>query len=267
MRWWLLLAAAGCGRLGFSATGADGGGPIDDARRDDGSPSTDGPSDATGSSDAPNFVEPCPSAAPIDDPIVWSVLLARPGASTGSPNVSLTAARTLGGAPFASMTTGGGGTGTLSMPTGGAPLLPWLTISGGGMVTATEWPTRAFRVSESLSFVVGTPADLAAMYAAKGLTEDPNKGTVAVSVIDCSFTSYDQVTLTSAPATTVVYFGTTAIPDGNLAATSTAGYAAFLDVPYGDVVLSGTRAGVAFGPITVAVSAARRIVALSLYPQ
>ena len=249
----LVLALGACGRLDFEARSADvtGDGAPGDVATD------------TASNFAYVFPDQCPTTAPTADPMIWAVTTTRLQGGGLAANAEVSISRAFGGPAVATVTTDANGTGTLTIPTGGTAFPTYITVGGAGYVTGVGYATRAFRASEAQNFNVGTAADFAATYAARGLTQAANTATIFVGILRCDNAFVPDITIGSTPAVPLIYASNDGTPEPGRTMTSQVSYAALLDVPFGRVTL--VTAGASIAPLEIEVSAAYPVVYVNLF--
>ncbi|HUS33632.1 MAG TPA: hypothetical protein VMZ53_34250 [Kofleriaceae bacterium] len=187
-----------------------------------------------------------PAPTKADNPAVISGTVVVAGPGTPLQNASV--AGQLAGTPTSIFLahTDASGMFRQSQNTGGTPLDLYLAVSANGLFPTNYYP--AYKVTHSISFpAVGaiqlfsqTDADRLAM--AAGITLDPAKGHIILTVDDCNGKALAGGTVTTSPAGTIRYFAQQ-VPSQTATSTDTLGVVLVANLPVGNVMLSATVGG------------------------
>jgi hypothetical protein len=234
------LAVAGCGRIGFGAVG-------------DAAPGAG--ADGDGSTQP---LLPCPVGASAPDPLMVTgraVRVSFIGTVTGEGNVTAALLDRIGGTTLGSATTSGNGDFSFTVPTGGHPIVPYVTLSKSGLLTSVYIPDEA--TDQPISFAygfMGTDLGVGSLYSAGNTSRNTSLGTLFVTVTDCSGTGLSGATISlSPPAEKIVYSNNLGVPSSSATQTGPSGYAWALNVPVGSTMLTAALSGATFVPHTVDV--------------
>jgi hypothetical protein len=258
--WCLLIAVAGCGRVGFA--------PLDDASAGDGAlDGADAPRDGA-AADAPPFVDQCmPALGLVPAPIVIAGVTRRVQTQTVVPGMTLTALTAVGGTSLGSTTSAADGSFTLQISTNNMPVAPVIELQQPGYVHAFDMPARSYWANMNLDFVAGPQADIDATYAVMGAAQDPARGSLYIAALDCGQNVIDGVELSTMPPSTIVYADSNGQPSATLAATSASGIGFALNVPLGYIEVHARKPGATFLTGYVEIQQHPLITAYKMVPQ
>ncbi len=225
---WLVVALVGCGRIGFDPLGGPGGTSGDG-----------GGGDAT----APLA---CPIGTTAPDPLTVSGFAFRATTGIHQAGVAVAAMTTVNGTPIATATTDLLGNFSLSVPTGGAPIAAYFSLTKTGFLTSVSVPDQPTdKNMTNIAGFMGMQIDVDGLYSAGNTTQDTAAGTLFVTVEDCAGTPIAGAMIATTPPAKIVY-SSGILPSGSATATGTSGYAWALNVPVGTVQLAASAPGKTF---------------------
>jgi hypothetical protein len=240
-----LVVLTGCGRLHFD--------PLGETSTNDG-----------GGDAAALIPHACPIGDTAPDPIVITGR-ARSinafGVFNDEPNVMVAAlSGGVTGAPIATTTSDGNGDFSLTVPTGGKPLVPYASLVKSGLLTSIWVPDQAidgdFRID---SAYMTTPAGVSAFYDIPNpnLTrQTTTHGTLLLNIQDCAGIGIEGVTIQITPAAErILYSSNFGIPSNAATSTGPSGRVWALNLPAGTVQVTATKAGVLFNPLDAEIVA------------
>lgn len=138
-----------------------------------------------------------------------------------------------------------GGAFSLVAGTGGTPIDGYLKASMTGEMDSYLYANAPLATSQSgLSVVMLTSDTYQLLQLGGGVTQDAAKGVVAVLVLDCESQPVAGATITTSPAGTIRYDGTTG-PSTTATATGDDGIAYVFNVAAGDVTVNATAGSTA----------------------
>jgi hypothetical protein len=235
---------AACGRVGFDARASgDATGLTDGARGSD--------AGADGLMVVPDAFDPvrCGVGTTAPDPLTLAGEVVYFTNFTGSDEPIGSAAvgfASPGGAQLATTTSDGSGGFSVSLPTGGTPISPIITLSKVGYFDITVYDDLPLDASTAVAQppIIDGGA-MGSVYSAGTVTRDTSKGTIAVFAHDCAGSAITGVTIAITPAPEKLgYADINGQPTGSATALPSGNVAAYNAVPSASTEIDVSRDGV-----------------------
>ncbi|MBA3455887.1 MAG: hypothetical protein H0T42_22510 [Deltaproteobacteria bacterium] len=149
--------------------------------------------------------------------------------------------------PLAMTTSAANGTYTLAIPTNGAALDGYLLGTQSGKKDNYLYPPRPLTADiTSVPVLMIPPGTFDTLGSLAQVNQDPTKGWVGVQVFDAANMPVAGATVTSSPAGTVKYNGSTGTPSRTATMTDVDGIAYVFNVTAGPVTISASGGGLTF---------------------
>jgi len=150
-------------------------------------------------------------------------------------------------------TTDANGNYSLVVPTNGAPLDGYLKATGSGYVDTYLYPPAPLTADFSDASVnMLTSSTYSLVFTLSQVTQTPGTGLIALEVMDSTMTTVAGATVSTNPAGTYRYNGSSGTPDKTSTSTQSDGIAYVLNVPAGSVTVSAAMSGATFKSHAVA---------------
>ncbi len=237
------MALVGCG--GGSTSGDDQMTGDDDDDTIDGG---DGSHDAAPAPDAPSGPFGCagaalPSTAPASLTITGTVSTVGLNGVEMIDGATIRTFRRSGGNAMATATTGGDGSYTLSVDTGGTPIDGYVRASANSYLDTDLFPPAPLAASSDAGvFVMLNQFGLDYAANLAGIQLEDDTAVIGILVLDCDGTALAGATVSSNRGGDIAYVRDM-MPDPDATATGPDGLAFIFNVPFGDVVVDASVAG------------------------
>lgn len=194
--------------------------------------------------------DPLPTTAPTTITVTGTVTQ---GVISPAPSAdaAVTAYRTGNASPLATTTTAANGTFTLTISTGGTPVDGYLQIAKTGYITTFAYPPAPLAANATESPIIVTTTEFNGLSQAAGVTQDGQKGFIAVVAENCDGAAISGATVSTNPAGTYKY-NAGGLPSNSATSTSTDGIAYVFNVGPGDVIVQAQGGGHTLRAHTVA---------------